>query len=305
MGSKSLMAALAVVAVGLCGMSPSLGAPSRRAKKLPTAFATGESLDGRSGARIDVVFVIDGTGSMRPKAEFVKAGILEIAATIMKSTPPPNVRFGMVIYRDRGEAFVTRTSPLSRDFVAFGDSLRALWPTAGGENPHEDVAAALAAAIYGMNWDTDRNTERRIYLVGDAPPHPEYTDASDTTILAAAAYYRGIVVNTIACSLWGELIDSWRTIAAISGGEFTFLIPGETVFVFDSEEVMTAFGYGPDLFVAKGEVAISSWTDLANLAETANLVKAAPGDIRDYKWKDGDALDRYLVDRLSSAAAFP
>jgi hypothetical protein len=105
--------------------------------------------------------------------------------------------------------------------------------------------------------------------------------------------------------LWGELIDSWRTIAAISGGEFTFLIPGETVFVFDSEEVMTAFGYGPDLFVAKGEVAISSWTDLANLAETANLVKAAPGDIRDYKWKGGDALDRYLVDRLSSAAISP
>lgn len=300
MYTKQLMAAC--IAFVASATAPFPHAAASRKKPL-TAPVIGEGLDARSGARIDVVFVIDGTGSMRPKAEFVKAGILEIAFTIMKSTPPPDVRFGMVIYRDRGEAFVTRTFPLSRDFVAFRDSLRALWPTAGGEDPHEDVAAALAAAIYGMNWDTDRNTERRIYLVGDAPPHPEYTDAPDVSLLAAAAYYRGIVVHTIACALWGELIDSWRTIATISGGGFSFLIPGETV--FGPDEAMTAFGYGPDLFVAKGEVAISSWTDLANLAETANLVKAAPGDIRDYKRKDGDALDRYLVDRLSSAAASP
>lgn len=272
-------------------------------KKVSAEPILGESLDGRFGARIDVVFVIDATGSMRPKAEFVKAGILEIARGIMKSAPPPDIRFGIVIYRDRGEAFVTRTFPLSRDFVAFRDSLRVLWPTAGGEDPHEDVAAALAAAIYGMNWDTDRNTERRIYLVGDAPPHPEYTDAPDVSLLAAAAHDRGMVVNTVACSLWGELIDSWRTIAAISGGGFSFLVPGEIV--FGPDEVMTAFGYGPDLFVAKGEVAISSWSDLANLAETAKLVKVAPGDIREYLRKDGDALDRYLVHRLSSAAASP
>jgi len=299
MSSKSLMAALVVVAVGLCGMSPSLGAPSRRAKKLPTVPIMGESLDGRPGRRIDTVFVLDATGSMLVKAEFVKREILAIAHGMLKAEPRPDVRFGLVFYRDRSEDFVTKTVlPLSRDLAAFRDSLYTLNPFAGGENRREDVAAALAAAIYKMDWDRDRNTERRIYLVGDAPPHPEYTDAPDVTTLAMAAVARGIVVNTVACALWGELIDSWRTIAAISGGEFSFLVPGETVFGYD--EAMTAFGWGPDIFLADGKTAISSWDELTKFAGERRFVKAVPGVIREYVRKDGDALDRYLAERAAS-----
>lgn len=300
-GSKSLMVVLAVVAVGLCGTSLTSGAPSRIAEKLAAAPIMGESLDGRPGRRIDAVFVLDATGSMITKAEFVKRKVLALAHGMLETSPRPDVRLGLVFYRDRSEEFVAKIAlSLSRDLYAFRDSLRTLNPLAGGWDRHEDVASALATAIYKIDWDKDRNTERRIYLVGDAPPHPEYTDAPDVADLAVTAATRGLVVSTVACSVWGELVGSWRMIAAITGGEFSFLVPGERVFGATGPEVRTAFGDGADIFIMPGEVTISSWEDLDEFVSEGRLIKAAPGDIAEgISWKGADSLDRYLAERLA------
>lgn len=301
MRRKNWVAVFVICAFSVCSASAARAAAPR--KKIPAEPIVGESLDGRSGRRIDIVFVVDVTGSMRLHWEFVPNTILNTVNALLADSPRPDVRFGLVIYRDREEAFVARTFPFTRDLADFQHNLSLLYPAMGGMDPHEDVAAALAAAIHMMEWDMDRNVERYIYLIGDAPPHPEYTDAPDVSALAVAAYHRGITVHTIACSLWGELVDTWRMIARIAGGTTAFLLADRA---FDSEgNLITVFADGGDLFIADGDVAIASWAEVVELAKNGKLRKARPGDIHESLWKDGDgaAIDRYLIERIAEAEA--
>jgi hypothetical protein len=118
---------------------------------------------------LDLVVVIDTTGSMRNEIRELQAGLLGIIRVLHRLSP--SVAVGIIAYRDRGHTYVTRIFPLSRietetprsilDFVA---DLRA---EGGGDRP-EAVDAALAEAV-ALGW-RDR-VLGRIVVIGDAPAH--------------------------------------------------------------------------------------------------------------------------------------
>src|SRR5687767_1611367 len=58
---------------------------------------------------VDVVFVLDTTGSMSGLIDAAKRKIWAIANEIAKGKPAPRIRMGLVAYRDKGDAYVTRT----------------------------------------------------------------------------------------------------------------------------------------------------------------------------------------------------
>ncbi|MDH5346070.1 MAG: VWA domain-containing protein, partial [Gammaproteobacteria bacterium] len=62
---------------------------------------------------IDVVFVLDTTGSMSGLIDTAKEKIWAIASTMASAQPTPDIRIGLVGYRDRGDAYVTRVVDLS------------------------------------------------------------------------------------------------------------------------------------------------------------------------------------------------
>ena len=53
--------------------------------------------------RVDVVFLLDATGSMGDEIQAVKDRIRAMISAIALGDPAPDVRFGIVAYRDRGE----------------------------------------------------------------------------------------------------------------------------------------------------------------------------------------------------------
>ena len=57
---------------------------------------------------VDVVFVLDTTGSMGGLLQAAKDKIWSIASTMASAQPAPTIRIGLVAYRDRGDDYVTR-----------------------------------------------------------------------------------------------------------------------------------------------------------------------------------------------------
>jgi len=70
---------------------------------------------------VDLAFVLDTTGSMSEEIEAVKSTIRTVASKL--STDQTDVRIGLVEYKDRVDAQVTRTFQFSSDIAAFSRSV--------------------------------------------------------------------------------------------------------------------------------------------------------------------------------------
>jgi len=183
--------------------------------------------------RIDVVFVLDTTGSMGGLIEGAKQTIWQIADRLASGQPRPDIRIGLVAFRDRGDQYVTKLSPLSRDLDGVQAELRALTADGGGDHP-EDVNQALHRAIQDMQWDRGERTLRLVFLVGDAPPHDDYADQPTGAAIAAKAKAAGITINTIRCGGDTATESAWQVIAQAGGGRYTTIAQDGGAAVVDS-----------------------------------------------------------------------
>jgi Mg-chelatase subunit ChlD len=148
--------------------------------------------------RIEVAFVLDATGSMQPWIDAARQKIDAIATELAAGDPPPDVRFALVTYRDKGDAYVTRTRDFTRDLAAMRTWLTDTRADGGGDTP-EAVLEGLKAGVVELSWSPDDGQSMKLlYLVGDAPPH-HYKDSPTEAFIAAEALRRGIVLHTIAC----------------------------------------------------------------------------------------------------------
>ncbi|MCH7791415.1 MAG: VWA domain-containing protein [Planctomycetes bacterium] len=147
---------------------------------------------------IEVVFVLDTTGSMSGLLQGAKEKIWSIANAIATAQPTPDIKIGLVGYRDRGDAYITVRTAMTSDLDAIYSDLMKYEAGGGGDGP-ESVNQALNEAVTLFEWSSDANALKLIYLVGDAPPHMDYQDDvryHDSCAIAAEA---GIIINTIQC----------------------------------------------------------------------------------------------------------
>jgi len=168
--------------------------------------------------KVEVVFCLDATSSMSGLIAAAKEKILTIASSIAASDSAPDIRMGMVYYRDRTDAFITKVSPLTVQMDALYAELRSVQAQGGGDFP-ESVNAALAAAVNDMRWSQDTTVLKYIFLVGDAPPHMDYQETKYPEICKTAKK-KDIIINTILMGGRAETRPVWKEIAAATGGEF-------------------------------------------------------------------------------------
>ena len=134
--------------------------------------------------RIDIVLVIDVTGSMGPSIAQVQERMINIVDSLAKLQGPESEIFvGVVAYRDYGDSFVpgdflTIHLPLTKDFDAVRQFLRSLQAQGSELNRYWDEAVfdGLAqAADESMNWGGSHSF-KFLCLVGDAGPHDGVDD---------------------------------------------------------------------------------------------------------------------------------
>ncbi len=178
------------------------------------------TLPGPASVELEMVFVLDTTGSMGGLLEGAKQRIWGIVNEVMQTSSHPAVRVGLVAYRDRGDQYVTQVLPLTDDLDKVYTTLMNYEAGGGGDGP-EDVRRALADGVTKAGWSAAAlGRAQVIFLVGDAPPHDDYQEEADTVTTAAEAVQRGMIVNTIQCGSLPDTTKVWQAIAQRGQGQY-------------------------------------------------------------------------------------
>jgi hypothetical protein len=176
-------------------------------------------------APLDVAFIIDTTGSMADEIDRLRQTLEAIHYQVTQMTPRPDVRFAMVLYRDRGDEYITRVTPFTGDIQHFAGQLKSV-AAAGGGDYAEDIHEALRVTTSDLDWRT--GAAKLAFLLGDAPPHLDYGRNFTYLDFMRIAAERGIKVTAIGASGLddrGEYV--FRQLSQYTMGMFVFLTYGE------------------------------------------------------------------------------
>lgn len=151
--------------------------------------------------KMDLVFVIDSTGSMKNDMDKLKSEL--IPSMQKKFAEKSDIRFGLVFYRDYGDNFNYKNLPIkiydfTSDFKTFQKNLNSvkILGREGGDVP-EAVYEAIFGACEFFKWQKDFN--RQIILIGDAQPHstPRGTKKYSKDFVMNLAKEKEIKIHTI------------------------------------------------------------------------------------------------------------
>ena len=168
---------------------------------------------------LEMVFVLDTTGSMGGLIDGAKQRIWGIINEVMQKPSKPRVRVGLVAYRDLGDEYVTKILPITEDLDKAYTTLMDYQASGGGDTP-ENVRKALAEGVRSAGWSAPKQRLAQIvFLVGDAPPQ-NYQQEPDVLITTAEAVRKNMIVNTIQCGALDGTKEVWQTIARRGEGKY-------------------------------------------------------------------------------------
>jgi hypothetical protein len=216
---------------------------------------------------LDLGFLVDATGSMGDEMSFLQSEIKDIVRRVRSVEPDLDIRMSVVFYRDRGDAFITKSLPFTRnadDAVSFISSTTA---DGGGDYP-EDMNSGLEAMMR-QHWSRDA-VPQMLFLLADAPPQ-QYAGQDYTyheAIQDAAA--NGIAIYPVAASGVDKPTEFlFRAMAVMTGGKYVFLTDDSGV--GDSHEEPDITGYKVeklnDLMVREIRSYVATHTTTRSVAE--------------------------------------
>jgi hypothetical protein len=262
--------------------------------------------------RVEVVFALDTTGSMSGLIEGAKRKIWSISQYIATGQPRPDLRIGLIAYRDVGDAYVTRFYDLSDDLDEVFRRLQSFEAGGGGDTP-EHVSKALYDAIYRTSWSSGQNALKQVYLVGDAPPHSDYRDGFDYRKIAKHANDLGIHINTIRCGYDRATEVAWNEISRAAAGEYASIDQSggmvaiatpydDKLAELNSRLVGTAIGYGKGAGAIREKAEMSRALPKSVAADRAGFFGIMGGAV---SGSEGDLLRDAATGKLDVAAAPP
>ena len=175
---------------------------------------------------VDILFLLDATGSMGDEIDRLKTTIDSVAERIAGLDSKPDVHFAMTLYRDLADSFVTTTFDFTGDIQTFRGAIDDVVAEGGGDYP-EAMDEGLAEAISAPSWRDPATTVQLVFLVADAPPQIEREVQTPYPASVVNAIARGIKVIPIASSESDDQAEAvFRQIAEATGGRFVFLSYG-------------------------------------------------------------------------------
>ena len=146
---------------------------------------------------LDIMFVVDATGSMGDEIRYLKDELLDVINRAGNQLPGVSIRMSSVFYRDHGDDYLTRpfnftTNP--SQLVSFINNQSA----GGGNDFPEAVDEALKTGME-QSW-SDQARNRLLFLILDAPPHDEQAVMGRLKTAVSQAMEKGIRIIPISAS---------------------------------------------------------------------------------------------------------
>lgn len=171
--------------------------------------------------KLDLMFVVDTTGSMGDELEYLKAELQNVIERVHEESGA-NIRTSVNFYRDEGDAYIVKYFDF-RDKPSEVTELIDEQSASGGGDYEEAVHTALDNAINEHNWDED-STVRLLFIVLDAPPHGDKEVKSKIAELTGKAATEGIRIIPVVASGADDLTQGlMRTMGVVTGGTYIFL----------------------------------------------------------------------------------
>ncbi len=184
--------------------------------------ALGKKVASLSVVDLDLVFVMDTTGSMKNELRDIQANLRGIIKVLHRIVP--TLRVGFVAFKDKPAKQIIRTFPIA---PMTGDNLRRMLlfvrelKARGGGDVPEPVDQALREAV-AMTWRS--KARGKIVVIGDEPAHgPNWKTSFELARafrdeLPEDALPRG--VSTIFSGRRPRARDYFERLARAGGGEF-------------------------------------------------------------------------------------
>lgn len=172
---------------------------------------------------LDVMFVVDTTGSMGDELEYLKSELESVITRVQQQQGQQlRVRTSVNFYRDTTDDYTVRPYPFTDDLSTTLQAIRAQQAGGGGDFP-EAVDAALADAVGQHAWSPSARA-RLLFLVLDAPPHSDPRSVRQMQEVTQQAAAQGIRVIPVV----GSGIDKpteflMRFLAIGTHGDYIFL----------------------------------------------------------------------------------
>lgn len=170
---------------------------------------------------IELMFVIDTTGSMGDEIAYLKAEIDYVISEVKTDYPNTTIKLALMFYRDFGDEYVTRYFDFTTDIEEQKANLSHQRATGGGDF-EEAVDVALDEAV-DKAWSSD-NTTKLLFHVLDARPHYTQEIMSRYYNALYRASQKGIRVIPVASSGIDKYTEYLlRNEAMMTGGTYVFL----------------------------------------------------------------------------------
>jgi hypothetical protein len=171
---------------------------------------------------LDLMFLIDTTGSMSDELEFLKIELEDIINQASMDNTNMNIRLSVNVYRDKGDDYVLRTMPFEENIDSQTAFLRKQSADGGGDW-EEAVEQALSDALEDHDW-SDGATAKLLFMVLDAPPHNTAEIRKEMHRLTALSSEMGVRIIPIVSSGIDKVTEFlFRSLSMATGGTYVFL----------------------------------------------------------------------------------
>lgn len=168
---------------------------------------------------IELMLIIDTTGSMGDELEYLKSELAYVIEEIKKNNNDISIYIALLFYRDQNDAYITKYVEFTDDVNLTIAELKKQGANGGGDF-EEAVQIAFNEALQ-KNW-TSKNSTKIILHVADAPAHDQDIQQWNDCVLKASSM--GIQIITIASSGIDRKTEYFfRAQSMITNGVYTYL----------------------------------------------------------------------------------
>jgi hypothetical protein len=167
---------------------------------------------------IDLMIVLDTTGSMNDEIKFLKAELMDICNKIKLANPNTILRLALLYYKDTKDEYITKYADFTTDIEKQINNLSSITASGGG-----DFEEAVEVAMSEASQKTWNEAATKILIhIADAPAHEKDITKWEEAISNIASL--GINIITVAASGIDKLTEYYfRSEALLTSGAYVWL----------------------------------------------------------------------------------